>query len=309
MLSCVIFSSGSLIFILTLELWAAICVENKGKTQQVFSPAFGERSTEEEWVERLYGESQGVGSAALEFQAAAKQFSSLPVLCHTGITLGAGSCARYSAGTPGNALGLHFCVWAETWAFEVNTPRSAPWGQTEKRFIDLKVREPPTFFLSPLKRVQRQAKHSRGGIVMLSSLCPTTVLVLHLFWHLFVDELHWGPSDTWICVPFSFPGSTCAAGWISVSFPACIFSGLENFFLWCLQVCLILSLWSGVPSTALARTLAKHDLFCCLVVVFKRSLVLWLKPNKSNAIKWLMDPHIATHVFQEQINFVTHRKR
>lgn len=44
MLSCVTFWSGVLIFILALELLAAICMENNRKMQPVFSPAFGEWS-------------------------------------------------------------------------------------------------------------------------------------------------------------------------------------------------------------------------------------------------------------------------
>lgn len=85
MLSCVTFWSRVLIFILALELLAAICVENNRKMQPVFSPAFGEWSAGQ-WgcgwkgsVERaVRGRCCSGGSAALEFQVAAEQTAFLP---------------------------------------------------------------------------------------------------------------------------------------------------------------------------------------------------------------------------------------
>lgn len=150
---------------------------------------------------------------------------------------------------------------------------------------------------------------------MLSSLCTTTVVVLHLFWELLPDKPHRGPSDTWFCMcpsVFQVP-LVLLAGFQCLSQPVlfCSWKLLPLVLAEMLPkvICVILSFWSGVSSTALARTWAKHDLLCCLVMVFKRNIVLWLKPNKLIAIKWLMDLCIATRVSQEQINRVTHRRK
>lgn len=166
------------------DSWALschLCGDQGENAASVFSSLWRVKcSTADVGGKALWRETRGCccwsGSAALEFQFAAEQTAFLPacvvqnwekswswLLCwvrcwHTRV------CSRAAF----LCVGWDPSLWGKL---------TVPWGQTDERFIDLKVRKPWTFFL--LERVQWQAKQSRKGAVMQSCLCPTTVVVLH----------------------------------------------------------------------------------------------------------------------------------